>query len=66
MTATETLLAADTELAGLGPTPFALPLGPLAPVVAGASARRCRLRARDPQVGPTINFATNPVKLTVF
>jgi pyruvate dehydrogenase E1 component alpha subunit len=36
MTATETLLAADTELAGLGPMPFALPLGPLAPVVAGA------------------------------
>jgi TPP-dependent pyruvate/acetoin dehydrogenase alpha subunit len=35
-TATETLLAADTELAGLGPAPFPLPLGPLAPVVAGA------------------------------
>ena len=36
MTATETLLSADAELAGLGPTPFALPLGPLAPVIAGA------------------------------
>ncbi|HCH64922.1 MAG: hypothetical protein CL927_06405 [Deltaproteobacteria bacterium] len=36
MTATETLLAADAELGSLGPKPFPLPLGPMAPVVAGA------------------------------
>lgn len=36
MSATETLLSADAELSQLGPKPFPLPLGPLAPVVAGA------------------------------
>lgn len=34
--ATQALLGADDELHALGPTPFPLPLGALAPVVAGA------------------------------
>ena len=37
-TATDTLRAADAELSALEPLPFPLPLGPLAPVLAGAFA----------------------------
>lgn len=36
LSATAQLHAADAELSALGPLPFPLPLGPLAPVVAGA------------------------------